>query len=230
MLQRPLFGGFGLASGLQLRLKGFHVILSPEHRTVGCLPAEEFIDALMKHVGEPYYVGLLSAAEYFGAAHQRPQVFQVVVGRKRKPIRCGKVRIDFIARQNAMDIPCVMRNVKTGYLRLSTPEATAFDLVGYLDRAVGFNHVATVLSELSEEIHDKELGAAAQFSSVAWAQRLGYLLEFLGKSEAVPVLASYVEETAKRTVPLVPWKSMKGAVRNPRWRIAVNEEVEPDDI
>ena len=26
-----------------------------------------------------YYVGLLSAAELFGAAHQRPQVFQVVV-------------------------------------------------------------------------------------------------------------------------------------------------------
>ncbi len=35
----------------------------------------------MNSLGESYYVGLLSAAEYNGAVHHRPQVFQVMVAK-----------------------------------------------------------------------------------------------------------------------------------------------------
>jgi len=55
--------------------KGFYVIVPPEYRNMGCLPAEQFIPALMDHLEEYYYVGLLSAAQYHGAAHHRPQIF-----------------------------------------------------------------------------------------------------------------------------------------------------------
>ena len=34
-----------------------------------------------------YYSGLLSAAEYHGAAHQRPQAFQVFLAKNRRPIQ-----------------------------------------------------------------------------------------------------------------------------------------------
>ena len=54
--------------------KGFYVIVSPEFRNAGCLPASHFIPSLMEHMGEKYYAGLLSAAEYHGAAHQRHPV------------------------------------------------------------------------------------------------------------------------------------------------------------
>jgi hypothetical protein len=54
-------------------VRGFHVIVPPEYRRLGCLPAEYFIDQLMRHWNEPYCVCLLSAAERHGAAHQRPQ-------------------------------------------------------------------------------------------------------------------------------------------------------------
>src|SRR5437867_3152488 len=53
--------------------KSFYVIVPPEYRSLGCLPAEQFIPDLMKWLKLPYYVSLLSAAEYHGAAHQRPQ-------------------------------------------------------------------------------------------------------------------------------------------------------------
>ena len=36
----------------------------------------------MAHLSQPYYVALLSAAAYHGAAHQKPQVFQVMVPRR----------------------------------------------------------------------------------------------------------------------------------------------------
>ena len=94
--------------------RGFYVIVPPEYRVIGCLPAEQFIDDLMKHLGEPYYVGLLSAAEYHGAAHHRPQVFQVMVSKARRKIRCGKVLIEFIYRKNVTDVPIKERNTPAG--------------------------------------------------------------------------------------------------------------------
>src|SRR5687768_5785413 len=63
--------------------RGFYVIVPPEYQTLGCLPADQFIPALMKREKLPYYVGLLTAAQYHGAAHQRPQEFQVVVEERR---------------------------------------------------------------------------------------------------------------------------------------------------
>ena len=50
--------------------RGFYVIVPPEYRSLGCLPGDQFIPALMKHLDLPYYAGLLSAAQYHGAAHR----------------------------------------------------------------------------------------------------------------------------------------------------------------
>jgi predicted transcriptional regulator of viral defense system len=85
--------------------RGFYVIVPPELRTLGCLPANQFIPSLMAHLEEPYYAGLLTAAEHHGAAHHRPQAFQVVVKRSRPGITCGGVRVDFISRKNVAAIP-----------------------------------------------------------------------------------------------------------------------------
>src|SRR4029079_2133605 len=43
--------------------KGFHVIVPPEYRSLGCLPAEQFLPSLMEKLKASYYVGLLSAAQ-----------------------------------------------------------------------------------------------------------------------------------------------------------------------
>jgi len=60
---------------LAMPYKGFHVVVPPEFRNIGCVPAGHFIPSLMAYLEEKYYAGLLSAAEYHGAVHQRPQVF-----------------------------------------------------------------------------------------------------------------------------------------------------------
>jgi len=41
-------------------------------------PPVQYIDYLMKHINRKYYVALLNAAEFYGAAHQRPQQYSVV--------------------------------------------------------------------------------------------------------------------------------------------------------
>jgi len=115
--------------------RGFYVILPPEYRADGCLPPEQFIPDLMDHLGESYYASLLTAAEYHGAAHQRPQVFQVVVAKTRRSIQCGKMKVEFILRKNAAKIPTETRNTPAGVLKIATPEATALDLIGYVNHS-----------------------------------------------------------------------------------------------
>src|SRR5690606_9251423 len=66
----------------------FYVIVPPEYRSLGCLPADQFIPGLMAQKNQPYYAGLLTAAQYYGAAHHRPQAFQVFLEKNRRPIEC----------------------------------------------------------------------------------------------------------------------------------------------
>jgi len=56
----------------------FFVIVTPEYRINGILPPTLFISELMKFLGKDYYIGLLNAAAYYGAAHQQPQSFSVI--------------------------------------------------------------------------------------------------------------------------------------------------------
>ncbi len=208
--------------------RGFYVILPPEYRAAGCLPPEQFIPDLMDYLGEIYYAGLLSAAEYHGAAHQRPQVFQVVASKSRRPIRCGKMRVEFVIRKNAARIPTEPKNTPAGILKIATPEATALDLIGYVHRCGGLDNVATVLTELVEKIDANRLLETAQWSPIAWVQRLGYLIELVGAAEKAGGIAGYVREKRPVRTPLAPALSIKGARTEIRWRVFVNAEVEPD--
>lgn len=208
--------------------RGFYVIVPPEYRSLGCLPAEHFIPVLMEHLGETYYAGLLSAAQYHGAAHHRPQVFQVVTARNKAPLECGKVRVDFIARKNAKEMPASTINTPRGMLRLATPETTAFDLVGYPRHAGGLDNVATILAELAEKLDPDELARIAELSPVSWAQRLGYLLDLVEMSEKTGALASYIATKRLVVTPLVPSQPVAGAEKNQRWQLLVNAEVEAE--
>ena len=147
----------------------------------------------MALANEPYYLALLTAAQRHGAAHQRPQVVQVMVRKNREAIECGKVRVEFIARGDLDKMPVAEVNTPRGVVRLSTPEVTALELVGYPKHSGGLSNVATVLTELAEEIDSENLVAVARLSPVSWSQRLGYLLELVGQdtlAEALKALRS----------------------------------------
>ena len=208
--------------------RGFHVIVPPEYRGLRCLPADEFVPDLMQHLREPYYVALLSAAAYHGAAHQRPQVFQVMVPRPRRAIACGSVTVDFIGRHAMAGTPVEHRNTPRGILRIASPEATALELVGYPDRGGGLSNVATVLAELIEKMDAPALEVEARRVPMAWVQRLGYLLSLVDAEKHAAVLESVLGDGSPFFVALAPRVSMAGALRDPRWRVAVNVEVEPD--
>jgi len=208
--------------------RGFWVIVPPEYRNFSCLPPDQFISQLMNHLKEPYYVGLLSAAEYYGAAHQRPQIFQIVLNKHRSPIECGRIKIGFIARKNLASIPTISRQTPRGFIQVSTPEVTAFDLVGYPEHSAGLDNVATILIQLAEHLDSNKIVTAARLSPTAWAQRLGYLLNLIGEISKAEKLAEYVRQKNPAPTPLFRTKTFKGATKDPHWQIMINGEVEVD--
>jgi predicted transcriptional regulator of viral defense system len=208
--------------------RGFHVIIPPEYRRLGCLPPEQFVPQLMEHVGEYYYVALLSAAEFHGAAHHRPQTFQVMVKSNRRLLECGEVRVQFVARKDLDRTRTVEKNTPRGTLRISSPEATAFELVGYADQCGGLDNVASVINELVEVLNTSKLVEAAQECPIAWVQRLGYLLDLTNHVQVADPLVKHIQAHATVVAPLVRSQSTARARREERWKLAINANVEPD--
>lgn len=211
---------------LAMPRRGFYLIVDPEHRQLGALPPTSWIDDLMRFQGAPYYVGLLSAAALHGAAHQQPQEFQVVAGAVLRPVVVGRVRIRFFFRRRMKLAVTERTKTSSGYIPISTPEMTAYDLVRYRKGAGSIDHVATVLSELAERLDAKRLLAIAKKDGeTPVIQRLGYLLDRTGHEELTGGLARVVERAAPKFVGLEPGSSEAISDRDERWRVLVNTSI-----
>ncbi len=207
--------------------RGFFVIVPIEYRQAGAPPPDWYIGDLMAFAHRQYYVGLLSAASLHGAAHQQPQEFQVVTDRQLRPVEAGRGRIRFFTKRRAASTPVVDVKTETGLLRVSTPEATALDLLRYLDAAGQLGHVATVLSELAERMDPGRTVEAVKIDgSLPNAQRLGYLLDLVGADEASERLAEWIAERRPRYLALRPDRPSDAASKDRRWRLLVNERIE----
>lgn len=229
-----------IQAAARLRLKkrichiyaGFWVIIPPEYASWGILPANWFIDGLMNYLEQPYYVGLLSAAAIYGAGNQQPQQFQVIVPERRRAIRKGKIQIHFYKHALVSKVPCQQVQTETGYMKVSSPETTALDLVKFHVSAGYLSNVATVLAELGESINPDNLHRLAVSGLYDWPtiQRLGYLwsLETVNGKELAAVLQPVVEQHRPRYVPLAPGHEHENSKKNIDWRVFINEDVEPD--
>lgn len=216
--------------------KNLYIIVPPEHQSMGCIPAEELVPILMKHWNLDYYASLLTAALYHGASHQKPQVFQMMVSKQIKPLMCGRIKIEFLYKKNLNALPTQNKIVKTGYLKISTPELTMMDLFLYPYRAGGLNNIATVLSELIEATNIKELlKLASLISQKAWIQRLGYTLQHIDpieiekRDELIHALRDYIAHQSINFIALNPNLPLKGMKRNKIWKIIENTTIESDE-
>jgi predicted transcriptional regulator of viral defense system len=209
--------------------RGFNVIVPPEYRKAGCPPASWFIDDLMRFVRRPYYVALLSAAAVHGAAHQQPMRFQVVTDGPMRPAGAGRVRIEFHVSRDAESAPTALVQTDTGFMRVATPEGTAFDLVRFVEASGGLGNVATVLADLSEVMRSDALRGLATGRPTPEVQRLGHLLDLIGRPQLADPLARALVARRVRPVLLAPGtKDGPRDVGPPPWRVMSNEIVDLD--
>jgi predicted transcriptional regulator of viral defense system len=217
-------------------ISGLYVIVPPEHKLYGSIPAEELIPIMMKHINAEYYVALLSAAGFYGASHQKPMVFQVVTNKRIKhSLKFGQVYIKLIYKKTLAALPIKDFVVSSGYLKVATPELIAIDLLKFPKHAGGMNNIATVLSELVESINvHKLIELAENLGERYQLQRIGYIIEKIEvmdddiKTTIIDVLAEYVSSHVKSYTPLSPAISRIGHPRCKKWKIIENTDFESD--
>ncbi len=208
---------------------GFFVIVPLEYRAAGVLPAEWFIADLMTYLEQPYYVGVLTAAALYGAAHQQPQQFQVVTTAPLRRIQQNNLALRFFFKTSFNATPVTQIKVQTGYMAVSSPEATALDLIRYSRSIGGLDRVITVLQELGETIDEKKLlDAARKDGNLAYAQRLGWLMEKAGHSKHVESLSQWITSQNLLPARLDPSQPVKSAKKDSNWQLLINTEVQAD--
>jgi predicted transcriptional regulator of viral defense system len=219
--------------------RGFYVIIPAQYALKQIVPPMYYIDQLMAHLGKPYYVSLLSAAELLGAAHQRPQKFSVMTVYPKSTV--SPTKNNLLAWVYRRDVPqdfLLTKNSETGEVRYSNPELTALDLVQYEQYVGGLSRSATVLAELAERVDFSTTGAAFfrlfDYTTVPTIQRLGYIFEHvLDESERADALHRQLLAYGK-SLNYVPLSSRhpvgEQIERDKRWKIVINTEIEPDEI
>ena len=215
--------------------KGFYVIVPIEYRSRGIVPALYYIDQLMKFLGRNYYISLLNAAEFYGAAHQRPMEFTVMTTPPslRSTLKKDN-KINFNNKSVILTQYTEQRKTPSSYITISSPELTATDLIQFEKVIGGLNRASTVLYELAESCRFKKLKANFfEYVPTPIIQRLGYLLdEALDLKKQAEDLYSITKKfgcTFRRT-PLKNGKKIKSCPINKKWNIIVNEKIEIDEL
>ncbi len=228
------------AALLRLRLKdkilpvfrGFYLIIPPQYANMGVLPPHMFIDQLMKHLNRLYYISLLSAATYYGAAHQSPQEFFVMTGFPvLRETRVAGLKINYISVRELPSKFILKIKTDAGYASISSSALTMLDVIRYQHRIGGLNRSATVINEMLDtfntgELTDELLGTA----KISVVQRLGFIFDLLDRQDASNKIYEFLKESSPKFEKnlLNPSKPATGFQFNRKWNIVVNTQIEVD--
>lgn len=213
--------------------KGYYLLITPQYQSRGILPPAIYLDAFMKHLNRPYYIGLLNAAAFHGSAHQQPQEYFVFTNfPKLRPVGKKGTIVNYISIKEIPEKFLETRKTESGYVKISSLELTAFDLIHFEKRIGGLSRAATVLNELFDELKNESFNSAilTEVPSVS-IQRLGYILEkVLNKKEIADNLYNQCKALKikfnRKTLSASGEKA--GFPYDEKWKLIINTEIEPD--
>jgi hypothetical protein len=111
-------------------------------------------------------------------------------------------------------------------MNVSTPEATAFDLVRFPAVSGGLANVSGVLAELAERLDADALRELATARPTFEVQRLGHLFDAIGRPRLADPLARALGGRRVRTVLLAPGLPAGGERPSLPWKVVPNETLE----
>ncbi|MBI4356678.1 MAG: hypothetical protein HY559_02185 [Gammaproteobacteria bacterium] len=202
--------------------QSYYAILSPRERKSGHLTPHDYIDQLMKYEKIPYYVGLLSAASLYGAAHHRPMVYQVITEKQVHISKTLLSDIHFFRKIHFPEFCLEQKKGEYGSICFSSPALTAYDLVRYESSCGTIYNVISVISELKSVIKEADLVQLLKnkVESVI-IQRLGFALEQVG-FEKIPITFKEITSQAINYAPLSKYESLDKSHKNKEWKIIDN--------
>ena len=216
--------------------RGFYVIVPPQFLLWGAPPPSWYIDDLMRFEGLRYYVGLLKASELRVSTQQPVMEFQVVTEKQLTPICVGRSMIKFHYRKRLADVHIGVEEYKTdtGYMKVSSPELTALDLVRYVSAVGGLSSVATSLVDLATEIDAAKLATLSNSFERSVGQRLGYLLDSLGYTDRTGPMNTAISGRSRNWIELDPTEtkypelSPSPVKQERKWRVVARLAPEMD--
>lgn len=205
-----------------------YAILPAEHKNFGNLPLEWFIDEYAKNYHANYYIGLLTAADMYGATHHKPQMQYVIVDLQLPKFSVGRLEIRFVVNKHIHLADIQQNKTQVGYFNISTPEQTIIDLMKYYNLSGDYDNIGTIYSELIDQVNANKLyKLIIGHCSEANICRIGYLLSLVSESKIVPDLKSWIQGNINRYYTFAPYvKAFSVEQKSSDWKLYINEEVE----
>ncbi len=209
--------------------RGLWVVVPPEYRDAGAPPATWVLDDIMRSSEQPYYLGLRSAAESYGATHYALQALHVVIAGRLRPFRLGRQLVRFIQKDDLAGTPTISVSGPITSLRYSTPEATALDLVRFSTEAGGMHMVVVALQQMAGRCRANGMRLALTAADdTPNAQRLGYLWSLLAQSALARVTEAWLRDRPTRTIrfDLGDPEPLEAPTMDPRWKVRVGRPLD----
>jgi len=201
----------------------FFLIVGPEHRSMGAPPANWWLQDFFDWLGRPYYLALQSAASSFGSNPQALQVTQVMTDRPCRAIKVGRIQVKFFVKRGIERAPTQQPAGAVAPLCVSTPEATAFDLIRYATSIGGIERAAETIRPLLPVLRARELNRVLDAENEpAVAQRLGFVVEASGDKSLAKVVRDWLPDKLT-PVTLSPTKGKRNTIPLvERWQVLNN--------
>ena len=209
----------------------FYLIIPPRYSKFGKLPLDLYVNSLFEFLDRNYYIGLYSAAKFYGAGHQQIQK-EYVLHDKAPLLSISKntINLNFFTVSNWPKNNVISKKGDAGMYKMSSPCLTAVDLIYHQTKIGGLNRMLSVLEELIEEIKLADVkNLLSWYSQKSVLQRLGFLLDEINpQSEIANHIFEHLKTKKFYPALLSPRSNEKpGAVEN-RWKIDVNIKMESD--
>ena len=224
-----ILGGLKRAKRIVSLTKGLYALWHPSERRWGIHPLP-ILDALMKYRKCPYYVGLLSAADYYGVAHHKPQVLQVIIPKQMKFRKAKELAISFHVFNKFPSAGISFVKIQAEKTIFSSPERTALDLFYFESACGGFKNISLVIRDLISKLKPENLKKVIdQYPYSSSVQKLGYMLEhFNSDKRLLKVLNKWANNNILPNISLSSRLPKKGKV-HPLWHIIENANIEEEE-
>jgi hypothetical protein len=186
------------------------------------------LDAYFRLRGQPYYVGLLSAAALHGSSSQALQVTQILTTKPMRPMDVGRLHVDFYVKKHLQQTPLSSLAGMPAPLAVSSPEATILDLIAFSDRIGGIRRVTEVIADLKGVINPVGLRVALRAETqTSLKQRLGYILSIMGLDR----MAEEVRRSLPKRLAVAPLQTLAPVARGANeahqpWMVIDNVELD----
>lgn len=176
--------------------------------------AFKVVPSLIKN--EEYYVGFVTAMNYWSMTEQLPIVVYVALARQKRPVQAVQSKFVFVKKKTLGDF--VSEDFGGVAVNVSSIEQTILDGLSFPAYCLGVAGIAKAIHFSRREMDWKKLVRLAVQDKSAVQRRLGFLLEKLGfKKEA-----SGLRKAFAGFVWLDPAAQKKAFTYNAKWGLKIN--------